>query len=362
MLVIGPAGAGKRSMLHKLRQAKGGPLLESYRACKFDCFATSSWDTTSASRKIRAFWQHYYVGMSDLVVVVDSSEQEQMWDVKQVLAYMLDDPRLAKASVLVFSNKQDIASAISPASLAQKLGLPHLCSHSWHVQGCSVTSGEGVSDGWRWLEHASASRGFLKRDLDVKCEDLAEDTKALLGPYIVTADDLEVTKGDVIADVGFAPWRPWSGTCVESGSTSDPQKCPAPCSLSSGDCVEVVEAQDCRKHLLDFYGRISSPLVGWIPLDRRKLRRPDFVVSCRLSTEDATSPTLVCTNLAGSKVAEYRLQSSGEETVQDVLLHLSLHLGIDRRSLRLVSPRGRLFGPCSVGSDRAVDVFDQAAA
>lgn len=347
-------------MLHELRQAKRGPLLESYRACKFDCFAISSWDTTSASGKIRTFWQHYYVGTSDLVIVVDSSEPGQILDVKQVLAYMLDDPRLAKASVLVFANKQDIASAMSPASLAQELGLPHLCSHSWHVQGCSVTSGEGVSDGWRWLEHTFASRGFLKRDLDDKHEDCTDDAKALLGPYIVTADDLEVTKGEVTADVGFAPWRPWSGDCDESGSTSGSQNGPAPCYLSSGNYVEVVAAQDCREHLLDFYGQISSPVAGWIPLDRRKLRRPDFVVSCRLSAEDATSPTLVCTNLAGSKLAEYRLRSPKDETVEDVLVHLSSHLSIDRRSLHLVSPDGQLFGPSSV-SARVMDVFDPTA-
>lgn len=358
VLVVGPTGAGKRSMLNRLRQATGGPLLESYRACKFDCFAIGSWDTTWASGKIRTFWQHYYVGISDLVVVVDSSDPGQIQDVKQVLAYMLDDPRLANASVLVFANKQDIATAIPPATLAQDMGLPRLCSHTWHVQGCSVTGGEGLSDGWRWLKNEFESRGFLERGLDVRHEDCTEDAEALLGPYIVTVDDLEVTEGEADGKGGFAPWRPWSGACIDIGSTSGSHKGFAPLFLSSGDYVEILEVRDCRRHLLDFYGRISSPEAGWIPLNSRKLRRTDFVVTCQLCADDATCPTLVCTNLAGCKLAEYRLRCPEDETVEDVLAYLSSHLSIDRRSLNLVSPDGQLFGPSSV-SVRVMDVFDR---
>lgn len=365
VLLVGPVGAGKRSMLHRLRQATEGPLLEYYRACKFDCFAINSWDTSSASGKIRTFWQHYYVGTSDLVVVVDSSEPGQILDVKEVLAYMLDDPRLADAAVLVFANKQDLHSALSPTALSQELGLPHLRSRSWHVQGCSVTSGEGVIDGWRWLEQAFASRGHPERDHDDKPEkDIAVSTfergymyaselEALVGPYIVTSDDLEVTAGEVNGKGGLVPWRPWSGVCVEIGVGG-----PAPLFLSSGDYVEILEAVDGRKHLLDFYGRISWPVVGWIPLDRRKLIRPDFIVNCQMVADEGASPTLLCTNLAGCKLVEYCLRCPDDETVEDVLSYLSSYLSVERRSLKVVLPDGQLLGPLSIDA-RVMDVFNQ---
>jgi hypothetical protein len=53
--------------------------------------------------------------------------------------------------VLIFANKQDTPNAKSVAELIQIYSLDKINTHTWHIQGCSAKTGEGLLCGLKWL-------------------------------------------------------------------------------------------------------------------------------------------------------------------------------------------------------------------
>jgi hypothetical protein len=47
---------------------------------------------------------------------------------------------------------QDLEGCLTPAEVAERLGLPELQHHRWHVQGTVATKREGLAEGLAWLE------------------------------------------------------------------------------------------------------------------------------------------------------------------------------------------------------------------
>ena len=45
---------------------------------------------------------------------------------------------------MVYANKQDLFSAAPPSEIAECLELTNIRDRSWHIQGCSAMTGEGV--------------------------------------------------------------------------------------------------------------------------------------------------------------------------------------------------------------------------
>jgi hypothetical protein len=52
---------------------------------------------------------------------------------------------------------QDMAQSLSPAEVAEKLGLPSERRHAWFIQPTSATTGEGLYEGLDWLSRQLAS-------------------------------------------------------------------------------------------------------------------------------------------------------------------------------------------------------------
>jgi hypothetical protein len=64
---------------------------------------------------------------------------------------MLSEDELAGVPLLVFSNKQDIAGALRPEEISEKLGLAGgETKREWSVRGSCATKGEGLEDGLDW--------------------------------------------------------------------------------------------------------------------------------------------------------------------------------------------------------------------
>jgi len=74
-----------------------------------------------------------------------------MKDCKEELGALLQEDRLAGASLLVFANKQDLAGAMTEAEIKEALGLPAIRSHNWKIQGCSAVTGEHLFEGLDWV-------------------------------------------------------------------------------------------------------------------------------------------------------------------------------------------------------------------
>jgi ADP-ribosylation factor-like protein 2 len=76
------------------------------------------WDV-GGQKSIRSYWRNYFEQTDALVWVVDSADRLRLDDCRQELAVLLQEERLAGATLLVFANKQDIPGALSDKEIQQ---------------------------------------------------------------------------------------------------------------------------------------------------------------------------------------------------------------------------------------------------
>lgn len=77
---------------------------------------------------------------------------------------LLDQEKLAGASLLIFANKQDIAGALSSEEIAEVLQLKvskRFGKRHWSILPCSAVTGEGLVDGMDWMTDDIANRIFM---------------------------------------------------------------------------------------------------------------------------------------------------------------------------------------------------------
>jgi ADP-ribosylation factor-like protein 3 len=67
--------------------------------------------------------------------------------VPQELSELIDEENLKGVPVLIFANKQDLATASPASEIAEGLNLHTYRDRAWQIQACSAVSGEGVQVG-----------------------------------------------------------------------------------------------------------------------------------------------------------------------------------------------------------------------
>lgn len=80
------------------------------------------------------------------------------------LLELLQQDKLAGASLLIFANKQDIEGALSSQEIASLLELDTNDAYKkrhWSIQSCSAVTGEGLVAGMDWIVDDIASRIFM---------------------------------------------------------------------------------------------------------------------------------------------------------------------------------------------------------
>jgi ADP-ribosylation factor-like protein 2 len=115
-------------------------------------------------KSIRAYWRNYFESTDGLIWVVDSADRTRLQMCRQELDHLLQQERLAGASLLIFANKQDVAGALSASEISQVLGLESSEKYQnrhWHIHCCSAVTGEGLAEGMDWLVEDIASRIFM---------------------------------------------------------------------------------------------------------------------------------------------------------------------------------------------------------
>jgi len=93
-----------------------------------------------------------------VVWVVDSVDRLRIPDCKEELQKLLQEDRLAGASLLVFANKQDIQGSMTDEEIKEALELPSIKSHNWKIWPCSARTGENIKTGLNWIVKDVASR------------------------------------------------------------------------------------------------------------------------------------------------------------------------------------------------------------
>ena len=153
-MILGLDGAGKTTILYRLQVGEVVTTIPTigfnvetvtYKNLKFQV-----WDL-GGQTSIRPYWRCYYSNTDAIIYVVDSVDRERIGISKQELISMLEEEELKKSLLLVFANKQDCEQAMSPAEIAQELGLSKLRDRKWQIFKTSALKNIGLDEAMEWL-------------------------------------------------------------------------------------------------------------------------------------------------------------------------------------------------------------------
>ena len=164
LLFQGLNAAGKTTILYHLAT---GETVASIPTVGFNVetierkeISIMAWDV-GGGNKIRPLIRHYYPNTDVLVFVIDSTDEEQMNDIKEELKEATEEDELRRSIILVLANKQDIEGALTADEVGKKLEV----SKYKREQGVipvfptCATTGEGLKEALDWLE-SELARGL----------------------------------------------------------------------------------------------------------------------------------------------------------------------------------------------------------
>merc|ERR1711877_106443 len=147
IIMLGLDNAGKTTVLYKLKLGEVVTTIPTIgfnvESVQYKHINFTVWDV-GGQTKIRPLWQHYFENSDAVIFVVDSQE----------LDGVLNDDRLRNATLLVFSNKQDMPNAATTTEVTEKLGLGNRREREWFIQATCAVTGEGIVEGLEWLANA----------------------------------------------------------------------------------------------------------------------------------------------------------------------------------------------------------------
>ncbi|KAK3912377.1 ADP-ribosylation factor-like protein 2 [Frankliniella fusca] len=122
-------------------------------------FKLNVWDV-GGQKSLRSYWRNYFECTDGLIWVVDSADKRRLLDCKKELHQLLEEERLAGATLLVFANKQDLAGALSFEEIRDVMDLTSIKTHHWQIVGCSAVTGSHLLEGIDWLIDDISARIF----------------------------------------------------------------------------------------------------------------------------------------------------------------------------------------------------------
>lgn len=156
VLILGLDNAGKTTILNALGEAEEHPTnapegptqgfnimdlnRNGHRAKLCDL---------GGQRALREYWQDYYANTDCIMYVVDASDQRRLEESHAAFMEVLQG--VPQVPVLVFANKQDLATAKTPEVIAEVLQLSQYRDRRWHIQGCSAKTSGGLEEGVQWI-------------------------------------------------------------------------------------------------------------------------------------------------------------------------------------------------------------------
>jgi ADP-ribosylation factor-like protein 2 len=164
VLILGLDNAGKTTIVKKLNgediDTISPTLGFNISALDHKDYKLNLWDIGGQS-SIRAYWRNYFEETDALIWVVDSADRLRFEDCRQELHKLLLEERLAGATLLVLSNKQDLRGAAACSEIAEQLHLKEISgSHHWRIMACSAVTGLNLASGFDWLLDDVSSRVF----------------------------------------------------------------------------------------------------------------------------------------------------------------------------------------------------------
>uniref|UniRef100_A0A7E4W2Q8 ADP-ribosylation factor-like protein 3 n=1 Tax=Panagrellus redivivus TaxID=6233 RepID=A0A7E4W2Q8_PANRE len=154
ILLLGLDNAGKTTILKKLAAEDINHITPTQgfniKSVISDDIKLNVWDI-GGQRKIRPYWKNYFDNTDVLIYVIDSTDRKRFDETSLELSELLDEDKLRAVPILIFANKQDLATASKASDIADGLQLINIRDRSWQIQACSALSGEGIKDGMDWI-------------------------------------------------------------------------------------------------------------------------------------------------------------------------------------------------------------------
>ncbi|XP_060527696.1 ADP-ribosylation factor-like protein 2 [Cylas formicarius] len=163
ILILGLDNAGKTTILKRFN---GEPIDTisptlgfNIKTLEHRSFKLNMWDV-GGQKSLRSYWRNYFECTDGLIWVVDSADKRRLEDCRKELHVLLQEERLAGATLLVFANKQDLPGACSMDELKEILELEKIKTHHWKIVSCSAVTSENLLAGIDWLINDIAARIF----------------------------------------------------------------------------------------------------------------------------------------------------------------------------------------------------------
>ncbi|CAD7090375.1 unnamed protein product [Hermetia illucens] len=154
ILLLGLDNAGKTTLLKQLASEEVTQVTPTagfnIKSVAAEGVKLNVWDIGGQS-KIRPYWKNYFDNTDVLIYVIDCTDHTRLSETGNELMEILEDERLKGVPLLVFANKQDVASAMSASQVAENIGLINLEGRTWQIQACTAINGTGVKEGMDWV-------------------------------------------------------------------------------------------------------------------------------------------------------------------------------------------------------------------
>ncbi|XP_071425818.1 ADP-ribosylation factor-like protein 13A [Pithys albifrons albifrons] len=168
LLVAGLDNAGKTSVIMDIERVLGAEVLPDAQPgqtrLRVERFEVTLVDLPGGQRS-RSAWRNHYSGAHGLIFVLDSSDLSRMEEVRKVLSRVLSHPDISGKPLLLLANKQDVAAALLPCEVIERLCLESLvnenrspCRIEPYVakRGTPTGPARATLQGLRWLLRAAA--------------------------------------------------------------------------------------------------------------------------------------------------------------------------------------------------------------
>ncbi|OXB79455.1 UNVERIFIED_CONTAM: hypothetical protein H355_008350 [Colinus virginianus] len=129
LLVVGLDNSGKSSVIMDIIRALASEVLPAaqpgqtrLRVNRFEVTLVE----LPGSQRCRSAWRSHYGAADGLLFVLDSSDLVRMEEARKALSRVLSHPDVSGKPLLLLANKQDVAAALLPCELIERLALQRL--------------------------------------------------------------------------------------------------------------------------------------------------------------------------------------------------------------------------------------------
>ena len=113
-----------------------------YKGCNF-----TLWDL--GGEKARILWRHYFQSANAIILVIDSTDNDNIEDAIEEFRKLLTEEDLKGCPFLIMANRQDLENAESPDEIKKKFG--EIIGRKFEVIGTSAITGQGIKEGYEWV-------------------------------------------------------------------------------------------------------------------------------------------------------------------------------------------------------------------